>query len=72
MLGVIATTVAASWSSSVGTLLFGVESMSAWSAAETCAVLVNVPAAVALATIVNVADAPVLSAPTVQTPVALS
>ncbi len=62
-------TVTLAWSSSPATLLPGVESGSALSAYETCAVLILAPTVVTLALIVRVALAPLFITPTSQMPV---
>ena len=59
---------ASSWSSSVRTLLPGVESGSNWSDALTWATFVTVPASWAVTSSTSVVDAPLGSVPTVQTP----
>ena len=58
---------ASSWSSSAGALLSGVEFGSAWSTAVTSAVLVIVPVASTVATIVSAVLAPLARLGTVQT-----
>ena len=63
--------VSASRSSSVETLLPGVESGSNWSLALTCAVFVLVPVLATVAVICSVALAPLLIEPTVQMPTLL-
>ena len=60
------------WSSSVGTLLFGVESGSRWSDAMTSAVFVVAVVPATLAVICSVALVPFSTAGTVHTPVAVS
>ena len=61
-------TSALSWSSSAGASLAGVEFGSNWSAALTWAVLVFAPSVSTVALMSSVADPPLSSSPTVQTP----
>ena len=64
----VTVSVAASWSSCVGSSSPGVESGSNWSAAVTCALLVTSPATAVTTSMVSVRVRPSGMSPTVQVP----